>query len=68
MAFEEGAGVLEVLFGVGLGGGEAGKRFVEQADDPPLSGERRERNRSQPEVIPANSVASRAGAFPSPRC
>ena len=40
VAFEEGAGVLEVLFGVGLGGGEAGKRFVEDADDPLLFGER----------------------------
>ena len=32
VAFEEGAGVLEVLFGVGFGGGEALKRFVEQAE------------------------------------
>ncbi len=40
VAFEEGAGVLEVLFGVGFGGGEALKRFVEQADDPLLFGQR----------------------------
>ena len=40
VAFEEGAGVLEVLFGVGFGGGEARKRFVQQADDPLLFGER----------------------------
>ncbi|MBK6509418.1 MAG: hypothetical protein IPG06_08100 [Haliea sp.] len=40
MAFEEGAGVLEVLFGVGFGGGEALKRFVQQADDPLLFGQR----------------------------
>ncbi len=39
VAFEEGAGVLEVLFGVGFGGGEALKRFVQQADDPLLFGE-----------------------------
>jgi len=38
VAFEEGAGVLEVLFGVGFGGGEALKRFVQQADDPLLFG------------------------------
>ena len=44
MAFEEGAGVLEVLFGVGFGGGDALKRFVEDADDPLLFGERRDRN------------------------
>ena len=40
VAFEEGAGVLEVLFGVGFGGGDAVKRFVEDADDPLLFGER----------------------------
>ena len=42
VAFKEGAGVLEVLFGVGFGGGDAVKRFVEDADDPLLFGERRE--------------------------
>ena len=42
VAFEEGAGVLEVLFGVGFGGGDALKRFVKDADDPLLLGERRE--------------------------
>ena len=36
LAFEESTGVLEVLFGVGFGGGDALKRFVEDADDPPL--------------------------------
>src|SRR5579872_363842 len=36
VAFEEGAGVLEVLFGVGFGGGDAFKRFVEDANDPLL--------------------------------
>ena len=44
MAFEEGAGVLEVLFGVGFGGGDARKRFVQQADDPLLFGERGDGN------------------------
>ena len=44
VAFEEGAGVLEVLFGVGFGGGDARKRFVEDADDPPLFGERGKRD------------------------
>jgi hypothetical protein len=38
VAFEEGTGVLEVLFGVGFGGGDALKRFVENADDPQLFG------------------------------
>ena len=42
VAFEEGAGVLEVLFGVGFGGGDTVKRFVENADDPPLLGQRRD--------------------------
>ena len=40
VAFEQSAGVLEVLFGVGFGGGDAVKRFVEDADNPPLFGER----------------------------
>jgi hypothetical protein len=40
VAFEEGAGVLEVLFGVGFGGGNALKRFVQQADDTLLFGQR----------------------------
>ena len=44
VAFEEGAGVLEVLLGVGFGGGEALKRFVQQADDPLLVGQRRDGN------------------------
>ena len=44
VAFEEGAGVLEVLFGVGFGGGDALKRFVEDADDPLLFGERGDGN------------------------
>jgi hypothetical protein len=33
---EEGAGVLEVFFGVGFGGGDTLKRFVENANDPLL--------------------------------
>ena len=45
VAFKQGAGVLEVLFGVGFGGGDAVKRFVEDADDPLLFGERRNGNR-----------------------
>ena len=44
MTIEQRAGVLEVLFGVGFGGGEARKRFVEQADDPLLFGERGDGN------------------------
>ena len=36
VAFKQRTGVLEVLCGVGLGGGEAGKRFVQHPDDPLL--------------------------------
>ncbi len=42
VAFEEGAGVLAVLFGVGLGGGDPRQRLVQDPHDPPLLGERRE--------------------------
>ena len=51
VAFEEGAGVLEVLFGVGFGGGDARKRFVEDADDPLLFGERGERESSAESLV-----------------
>ena len=44
MAFKEGTGVEEVLFGVGLGGGDAVKGFVEDGDDALLFGERGKRN------------------------
>src|SRR4029077_7022211 len=36
VAFKQSAGVLEVLFGIGFGGGEAFKRFVEDANDAVL--------------------------------
>ena len=39
VAFKQGAGVLEVLFGVGFGGGDAVKCFVEDGDDALLFGE-----------------------------
>src|SRR5262245_34533855 len=42
VAFKQRTGVLEVPFGVGFGGGDAVKRFVEDADDPLLFGERRD--------------------------
>ena len=45
VALEHRAGILEVLLGVGLGGGDALKRLVEDADDPLLLGERWERER-----------------------
>ena len=51
MAGEEGAGVLEVLFGVGFGGGEALKRFVQQADDPLLFGQRGDGNGEVVDVV-----------------
>src|SRR5450631_873832 len=50
MACEDGAGVLEVLFGVGFGGGDALKRLVEDADDPPLLGDRRQRDWKRREI------------------
>jgi hypothetical protein len=36
VAFEEGAGVLEILFGVALRRYDAVKRFVQDVDNPPL--------------------------------
>ena len=36
VAFKQSSGILEILFGVGFGGGDAVKRFVEDADDAPL--------------------------------
>ena len=44
VAFEQGAGVLEVRFGVGFGRREPGKRFVKNPSDPTLFGERRDWN------------------------
>ena len=43
VAFKQGAGVLEVLFGVGPGGSDAVKRFVEDGDDALLLGKGRHR-------------------------
>jgi hypothetical protein len=40
MAFEEGAGVLEISFRVGFGGGDGCEGFVEDADDTLLLGDR----------------------------
>ena len=40
VAFKQGAGVLEVLFGVGAGGGDAVEGLVEDSDDAVLFGER----------------------------
>ena len=39
MAFEQSASILEILFGVGFGGGEGLEGFVEQGDDALLFGE-----------------------------
>jgi hypothetical protein len=36
VAFKQITSVLEILFGVGFCGGDAVKRFVEDADNPPL--------------------------------
>ena len=40
VALEQRAGVLEVLFGVGFGGGDGLEGFVEDGDDALLFGER----------------------------
>ena len=48
VGFEEGAGVLEVFFGVGFGGGDAVKRFVEDTDDALLFGKGRKRTGRTP--------------------
>jgi hypothetical protein len=63
IAFKKSAGVLEVLFGVGFGDGEARKRFVEQGYDSLLLGEWGHRYWSLAKVASANPVALRAGAF-----
>ena len=63
VAFEEGAGVLEVLFGVGFGGGDARKRFVEDADDPLLFGERRDGNLIRLELV---AMTVRVGRYRCP--
>ncbi len=42
VAFEQSAGVLEILFGVGFGGRDAVEGFVEDADDALLFRERRD--------------------------
>jgi hypothetical protein len=39
MTLKDRTGVLQVPFGIGFGGGEARKRFVEQGDDSLLFGE-----------------------------
>ncbi len=44
MTLKHSPGVLEVLIGIGFGGGDAGKRLVEDADDPLLFGEGWERD------------------------
>jgi len=44
VACEKGAGVLEVFLGIGFGGGDAVKGFVEDADDPLLFGKGWQRN------------------------
>lgn len=50
MAFEEGVGVVEVLFDLGLGGDEARKRFVKQTNNPLLLGERGDGNPQSAEL------------------
>ena len=60
VAFEEGAGVLEVLFGVGFGSGEARKRFVQQPDDPLLFRERGDGDLLRSHVAVCNGRIARA--------
>ena len=44
VTFKQVAGVVEVLFGVGTGGGDAVKGLVEEGDDAVLFGEWRQRD------------------------
>lgn len=44
VTFKQGASVLEVIFGIGFGGGDGGKGLVEDGDDPLLFGERGDGN------------------------
>src|ERR1019366_9191125 len=60
VAFKQSAGVLEVLFGVGVGGGNAVKRFVEDADDALLFGQGRKRDTDIPQVTQVNHELNRA--------
>ncbi len=55
VAFKQSTGVLEVLFGVGFGGGDAGKRFVQDAHDPPLFGKRGHLHRKCPKLLVADA-------------
>ena len=59
VALEEGASVLEVLLGVGLGGGDALERFVEDADGPLLLGEWRKHHRELRDVALVEMRSSR---------
>lgn len=61
VAFEESAGVVEILFGVGFGAGEALKRFVEDADDPLLFDEGRKRKLNLFEFGLADSLCCCSG-------
>jgi hypothetical protein len=63
MTLKNRPGVLEVPLGVGIGGGEARKRFVEQSDNSLLFGEWEDRNWSLAKIASANPVTRRAGAF-----
>src|ERR1017187_9649548 len=65
VAFKHSPGVLEVLFGVGFGGGDAVKRFVEDADDALLFGERRYRDRKRGKLSDRNSIDGRAPNGPA---
>lgn len=56
VAFKQGASVLEVLFGVGSGGGDAVEGFVEDGDDALLLGKRRECN-----SLPSNIAVGNCG-------
>src|SRR5690349_11754862 len=44
LPFEELASIVEVFFGVGFGDADGRERFIENANDPPLLGRRRNRN------------------------
>src|SRR5205085_604496 len=63
--FKKGAGVLEVLFDVGLGSGDALKRLVEDTDDPLLFRERRNGDRIVFNELLRNTLVPDSARHPS---
>ncbi len=63
MTFEYGPRILQVLLGMGLGGGDAVKGFVEEGDDALLFGDWRNRYRHLSQLAPADALSRSARRF-----